>query len=801
MKRIIILVVFCIAVWSLYAQRATDELPFGLKESFRSVALDTVVLPMPDLARFMEEDLVNDLNPGPLRYACPVWVNFTPDNSGVWQELEDGSKIWRLKVNLPGALSTNTYYDKFWIPEGGKFFVYSEDTRQSIGAFISDFIKGDREKPVEFATALIYGENVVFEYFQPVTVKEPPIIVISNINYGYRYVENPFDKRGTGTSGTCNININCPQGIDWQVEKHAVARISVNGPDGGSGWCSGALVNTTSNAKKAYVLTANHCITGLYDAETKPNASQMVFYWEFEDLGCAINSTIPASRTSQGAWVEANSTMADFALLLIDSKQDPLNIAEVYPYYLGWDRSGNSDVGGVGIHHPMGDVKKITPYSGIPLPTNYLAGLPPNSNGDHWRVTWNEGTTEGGSSGSPLINGSHRIIGQLHGGYASCITPSGADWYGKFSVSWTGNGSNINYRKLDTHLDPNNTNPQTLNGIGNVPTITGNTVCIAGSQYVLNNSPGGTIHWTVSGPFSFSQSSSVTTTTVSSPTIYVNGSYSNVGTLTARKVNSSGAVIATRSITSCPTHIVGSSVMCPSNVYYLNTLESATWSVNSSYFSVSPSTGTHVTVTASTAHGLTAQLTAVVGSTSYTFNVAACQATLSGPDKICSTSQPVYAVSNAAEVERWTTGGPFNIVSSTAYTAYVSTSATNGEGGAVIGILKNGGGAAASKNVIASCGKGGSNTGYVVAFPNPADDILYVSIDADAAQAQLPTQINVLTFDVRLYDNRGSLLQQQKTKGGLIDFNVSNLPDGIYYLHIYDGVNSKPEMQQIVVEH
>jgi hypothetical protein len=24
---------------------------------------------------------------------------------------------------ISGALSTNTYYDKFWLPEGGKFFV------------------------------------------------------------------------------------------------------------------------------------------------------------------------------------------------------------------------------------------------------------------------------------------------------------------------------------------------------------------------------------------------------------------------------------------------------------------------------------------------------------------------------------------------------------------------------------------------------------------------------------------------------------------------------------------------------
>ena len=55
--------------------------------------------------------------------------------------------------------------------------------------------------------------------------------------------------------------------------------------------------------------------------------------------------------------------------------------------------------------------------------------------------------------------------------------------------------------------------------------------------------------------------------------------------------------------------------------------------------------------------------------------------------------------------------------------------------------------------------------------------------------------------DVRLYDGQGNLLRQQKTKGGTVQFNVANLPDGIYYLHVYDVINGKPEMLQIMVEH
>ena len=56
-------------------------------------------------------------------------------------------------------------------------------------------------------------------------------------------------------------------------------------------------------------------------------------------------------------------------------------------------------------------------------------------------------------------------------------------------------------------------------------------------------------------------------------------------------------------------------------------------------------------------------------------------------------------------------------------------------------------------------------------------------------------------FDIRLYNGQNVLLRKQFSKGGTVQFNVSGLPDGIYYLHIYDGVGTKPEMASEVVKH
>ena len=83
-------------------------------------------------------------------------------------------------------------------------------------------------------------------------------------------------------------------------------------------------------------------------------------------------------------------------------------------------------------------------------------------------------------------------------------------------------------------------------------------------------------------------------------------------------------------------------------------------------------------------------------------------------------------------------------------------------------------------------------------YPNPVDDILYVEVGSNAD----PNARNAApAYDIRLYDGRGIQVLQKSANGGTIQLDVSRLPDGIYYLHIYDGVSSTPEMHQIIVKH
>ena len=384
------------------------------------------------------------------------------------------------------------------MPEEAKFFVYNQNKRHHIGAFTNLNNKGTKDAVEGFATGLVYGNTIILEYYLPKNCSEKAIISISGIVHGYRYIMQEYGygnvpgnnpNIGFNQSGNCQVNINCLEGDNWQNEKHAVALILM-----GNSVCTGSLINNTNNDNYPYFLTANHCL--LYgngnngnngDAINNPNLNHWTFYWDYElppnSNDCNYNNSTPLEPlafSTAGAQILANNPESDFALLELteDPKYFSNHTPSFIPYYLGWDRTGNSGTGGVGIHHPRGDVKKISTHNITP-PTNsnclngYLNGIY-LANSSFWRINWmatsnGHSVTEGGSSGSPLLNNNHRVIGQLFGAGScsdtNCNDPSkDIANYGKFSVSWTGNNATDNRRRLRDWLDTNNTTT-VLNGI------------------------------------------------------------------------------------------------------------------------------------------------------------------------------------------------------------------------------------------------------------------------------------------------------------------------------------------------
>lgn len=91
-----------------------------------------------------------------------------------------------------------------------------------------------------------------------------------------------------------------------------------------------------------------------------------------------------------------------------------------------------------------------------------------------------------------------------------------------------------------------------------------------------------------------------------------------------------------------------------------------------------------------------------------------------------------------------------------------------------------------------------------IAYPNPADQTLFVdftSIVEQSANAFSSTTAQQKQYDVRLFNLQGALVRTARSAGERISIDVSGLPNGNYVLHIYDGKEDKPVVQQIIVSH
>lgn len=407
-------------------------------------------MPEVDVAALAAEDAITDqYKDQPYRFGYEHEVSLNMNNSGhLTTDAYGERKIWQLGIHCPGALSVSLRFDKFKIPKGAELYIWSADRTEFIGSF-----DHRNNKPSEIlATGMVHGEQIIVEYSYPAHYTSIGELEIGLVVHTYRpFVSSPFLEdaleamRGPfGDSGNCEINVNCPEGADWQIEKRAVAVIV----EGGWGLCSGALVNNTANDGTPYFLTANHCLGG-------SNTGNWVFYFNHESTNCN-GSTGPTNQSISGADVVASNAASDFALLLLDDTPP----ASYNVQYAGWDATDAETVtGATCIHHPGGDVKKISHEEDSPY-HDFSSGAQV-----WWIDNWEDGVTEGGSSGSPLFDQNHRIIGQLYGGASACSGSNGNgqfDYYGRFGVSW--DNSNNASGRLHDWLDPGNTGILVMNG-------------------------------------------------------------------------------------------------------------------------------------------------------------------------------------------------------------------------------------------------------------------------------------------------------------------------------------------------
>jgi len=401
-----------------------------------------------DQPQLTEEEL-SDKNGEVFEFGKLIPVDIDFINQASKMDVVNGT-IYRLAIQSNGAKALSIYYNEFDIPFGGKLLLYNTDQTQIAGPFTHNHTHSSGV----YATELIYDDITVLEYFHPNYQALEPQIKINNIAYAYKALG--------GGSDYCQVNANCPEGDDWDDQKKSTCRIQiVNGFS--VGLCSGSMINNTSNNCTPYVLSADHCFSG--GSISASSLNQCVFYFNYLTPSCANSS--PGSDAITGCSLVSNSggqgSSGDSDFFLVELNQEP----DFDPFYAGWNRSNSPSSSGVSLHHPSGDVMKISTYTNTLQSTGGLGWG--GNNTTHWGVNWSQtetnwGVTEGGSSGSPIFDSNKLIVGKLTGGSSYCNTPNNSDIYGKIWYSWDQMG-NTPSQQLKPWLDPNNTGVLTHMGM------------------------------------------------------------------------------------------------------------------------------------------------------------------------------------------------------------------------------------------------------------------------------------------------------------------------------------------------
>ncbi|MEN0006556.1 MAG: trypsin-like peptidase domain-containing protein, partial [Bacteroidota bacterium] len=448
MKKTLIICLLCYSSF-LFAQHTS---PLPAPTATPSSALKQLLLPTQDNDALRAAELQRR-GPGIApHFAKAIDVNIQPNSHGEWETLPDGSLVWRVRIASTGAYSLNLGFSSYQMPPNGTLLLYDSAAKEVVGPFSAM----DNETHNQFWSPLVKTDELIVELWLPAEEKNDVSLTLNKINHD-------FMDWASILSGSCNLDVACGADDGWEIVDgyrdliQSVGNYTAQGITS----CTGFLINNTEGDCRPYFVTAFHCEL------TANNAPSMVVYWNFESPECRPvgssasggNGNGSLALFNSGATYRAGYAPSDMVLVELD---DPVN-EDADAFYVGWTREETlAQDTIIAIHHPNGEEKRISfAFDGV-YRGQWGAGAAAIPDGNHVIVAdWAIGTTEGGSSGCPLFNDDKQVIGQLHGGAASCFNDA-YDSFGWFTTSWDGGGTAST--SLRSWLDPNGSGVPTLRG-------------------------------------------------------------------------------------------------------------------------------------------------------------------------------------------------------------------------------------------------------------------------------------------------------------------------------------------------
>jgi len=362
---------------------------------------------------------------------------------------QDGAKsVFEAAVSSVDAVALRLLVDLSSLEPGDTLWVLDPLQKRSFGPYTrEDQVEGGRWLPV------VGGDTAVLTVQS--TSQSAPAVRLTGLSHIYAKSDPPL---------SCNINVACETDTYIQQLSSGVGLVLVTHTGGTTYSGSGALINVPETTTlEPYFLTANHLI----DSSTEALNAEV--FWDFRSTLCN-GSNAPsyvACPHSNGAQLLATVKSLDATLIRLDS----VPVEEYGRAYLGWDTRDpviGEDV--IVMHHPATSHMRIS-YGRVQSIDQTVTAWDGGTQYDYQhetRVGWDDGVTQGGSSGSCLLfaDGTYRITGTLTtGSNHTCTNPSPVvnfDYFSSFRDFWeslspnilSGSNSGSAYSEPDTPVEP-----------------------------------------------------------------------------------------------------------------------------------------------------------------------------------------------------------------------------------------------------------------------------------------------------------------------------------------------------------
>ncbi|MDO4770395.1 hypothetical protein [Porphyromonas sp.] len=336
-----------------------------------------------------------------------------------------GRTAWYYRVRSKGAKNLNFFFDEFRLPEGGLLFIYTPDMSHVLGGFGAVNNNSYDALP----TGIIQGDEVIIECQIP-TGAALPKLRLSEVNHGVRTTHVPGEPRFDNSrleASKCAPNVACM--TEYAELSRSVLVLSVNG----TLLSSAAMINNTRNDGTPYVISAYHVFTRgcVSIGSVDQLAKTVVVFFNYASPACSGEVRGTEEQTMAGATLVGVEPTSDAIMIKLNSRPP----RDYNPYYCGWNLDPNPRGSFVNIHHPRVLPKRVTLcHKTISIgTTNGDSDHCPFAPQRHWEIPgWDVGTTQPGSSGSPLFDADNLFIGALTGGASECATPHLHDFFYAF---------------------------------------------------------------------------------------------------------------------------------------------------------------------------------------------------------------------------------------------------------------------------------------------------------------------------------------------------------------------------------